>query len=133
MTDFTFLTGLDWPAAFTIVGSVVALMGGTLAMYVNYLRARNGTHAGTRLTSQLPTSENIQIHDRISGLRDRVSGIEGEEKVTRKEIENVLTQLGHIRKGMKDHEDRDRDDFKTINTKVDRLMEIIVEMLKDDH
>jgi hypothetical protein len=122
MTNFELLTGLDWPAAFAIVGSVVALVGGMLAVYVNYLQAK----PDVRLVSQLPTPENIQIHDRISGIRNRLAIIEGDQRVIKTEIEN-------IRKGMLSHEQRDQEDFKTLNTKNDRLMEIIVEMLKDDH
>ena len=114
---------LSWPDAFAIVGSVVTVVGGLLAFYVAYAKVHSKDNG--KLKTQLPSPENIQIHERISSLRDRVATLDGEHKVLATQIENLMKQL-------EDHNLRDVDDFKTINAKVDKLMEIIVEMLKDD-
>jgi hypothetical protein len=55
-----------------------------------------------------------------------VGELDGEQKVLVVKLENLTKQL-------EDHNSRDVDDFKVINQKVDKLMEIIVEMLKGDH
>ena len=116
---------LTWPDAVAVVGSVITVVGGMLAFYASY--SKNQAKENDALTkSQLPPLENIQIHERISSLRDRVATIEGQQKVVTAQIENLMKQIN-------DHDLRDMDDFKTINAKVDKLMEIIVEMLKDDH
>lgn len=122
MTELEFLKGIDWPGAFTVVGSVVTVVGGLLAAYATYLKATDGNG---KMRSNLPSPENVQIHSRISGVRDKVAELEGEQKV-------LMIQIDNLRKSLKEHDARDVDDFKTINTKVDKLMEIIVEMLQAD-
>jgi hypothetical protein len=131
------LTNITWPGAFAVVGSVIAIVTGLLALALNYMKARSTLNGNAALKSQLPSMEGSQIHSRISELRDRVgtvdselkskiSAIEGEQKVLVVKIENVTQRL-------EDHDSRDVDDFRVINKKVDKLMEIIVEMLKGDH
>jgi len=116
---------LTWPDAFAVVASVITVVGGLLAFYSSY--SKNHTNSnGDTTKSQLPPLENIQLHERISGLKDRVATLDGEQKVLATQIENLTKQIN-------DHDVRDVEDFKTINAKVDKLMEIIVEMLKDDH
>lgn len=115
---------LTWPDAFTIVGSVATVAATFLTGYMLYLKSQANNESQTK--SMLPSMENAQIHERISGLKDRVASLDGQQKVFATQIENLIKQLD-------DHNARDVDDFKTINTKVDKLMEIIVEMLKADH
>lgn len=125
MNEIQFLADLSWPAAFTIVGSVIAIVGGLLALYSTYVK-NNSNGTASKLKSQLPDPESVQIHARISELKDRVSNVEGQQRVFATQIDNLMKQIN-------DHDARDVDDFKTINRKVDKLMEIIVEMLKADH
>ncbi|TFH10343.1 MAG: hypothetical protein E4H14_02720 [Candidatus Thorarchaeota archaeon] len=123
MTELEILGGLSWPAAFTIVGSVIAVVGGILALYGTYIKTTNGSNGQKK--SGLPSVGEVQIHDRISGNRDRIGTLEGEQKVLAARVDNLIKELSH-------HDARDVDDFKTINAKVDKLMELIVEMLKGD-
>ena len=44
----------------------------------------------------------------------------------------VLARIDNIEQSLRDHEQRDAADFKAMSDKMDKLMEIIVEMLKDD-
>jgi hypothetical protein len=112
---------LTWPGAFAIVGSVLTVVLGFLGLFATYHKASSNG----KTKSQLPSPENLQIHQRISTLRDRVGTVEAQLLVLNTRIENLVRQCS-------DHDARDVDDFKTINGKVDKLMEIIVEMLKGD-
>lgn len=118
------LLTLSWPDAFTIIGSVVTVVGGFLAAYMSYLKDKKENADASK--SQLPGPETVHLHDRISSLKDRLAELEGEQKVLTAQVENLAALV-------KAHGERDIDDFKDLNTKVDKLMEIIVEMLKDDH
>lgn len=124
---FQFLATLEWPGAVALLGSVIAVVMGLLTLFLRYFDVRRNNNGGN-LRSSLPTpnAEMLKVHERVSNLRDRIGTLEGEQKVLAAQIEN-------LRKDVIAHDRRDVDDFKTINAKVDKLMEIIVEMLKDDH
>ena len=64
------------------------------------------------------------VHDRVSSLKDVVSDLDGDFKA-------VLARLDSVERSLTDHEARDAADFKALSDKVDKIMEIIVEMLKD--
>lgn len=120
MESFT----LSWPDAFAIVGSIVTVVAAVLAGYMSYLKDKK--EAAEAPKSQLPSQETVHLHDRISSLKDRVAELDSDNRVLKTQIENLAALV-------KTHSERDIDDFKDLNTKVDKLMEIIVEMLKDDH
>ena len=65
------------------------------------------------------------VHNRVSNLKDVVSGMTGD-------VRAVLARIDNIEQSLRDHEQRDAADFKAMSDKMDKLMEIIVEMLKDD-
>lgn len=123
MTDL--LPALTWPEAVAIVGSVIAIMTGIVALVTNYIRTpKSGPN--TKQEPSPVSAEQEHVHEQLADLRDRVSNMEGDWKVLRTQLENVIRQLN-------DHEHRDMEDFKGLSRKIDKLMEIIVEVLKDDH
>ena len=118
------LSTLAWPAAIAILGSVVAVVTGLLALYTSYLKSSSNGKQKMLPPTGLPHPEMLQLHERFSKLRDRVAIVEGQHLVVTTQIENLMRQIS-------EHDVRDMADFKMINAKVDKLMEIIVEMLKD--
>lgn len=102
---------LSWPAALAIVGSVGTIVFGVL----QYLRNMKAKEAN-------PTQ---LVHDRVSSLKDEVSEITGDVKA-------IIARMDGFSQSLTDHEQRDAADFKAMSDKMDKIMEIIVEMLKDD-
>ncbi len=101
---------LSWPAALAIVGSVGTIVFGIF----HYLRNMKAKEAN-------PTQ---LVHDRVSSLKDEVSEITGDVKA-------IIARMDGFAHSLSDHEKRDADDFKAMSNKMDKIMEIIVEMLKD--
>lgn len=102
---------ISWPAATAIVGSVGTIVFGLF----HYLRS---------MKSKEPNPAQL-VHDRVSNLKDVVSGMDGDTKA-------ILVRIEGIERSLHDHEMRDAADFKSMSDKMDKIMEIIVETLKDD-
>lgn len=117
-----FLNSLTWPGVVAILGSVVTIVSGLLAMLVTIYR-KNPPISNTKKT--LTEVEYEKLHSRISDTITRVSEIEGDIKELRASIRSLQKQIA-------DHEQRDIDDFKLVDAKLDRLMDIIVRILQDD-
>lgn len=116
-----FINNLTWPGAFAVVGSLVTIITGIFG----YLIA---THRLKRFPGfQHPQSVNDyeKLHARISAIVDRVAVNEGDLKEVRVSIRN-------LQKGIADHEQRDIQDFNLVESKLDRLMDIVVKILQDD-
>ena len=109
------LNSLSWPALFTILGSLAT---GLIALF-GYWRSAN------KEFTQAQKVEYEKTQSRISSATDRISDIEGDLKVTNASLRNLQKQLS-------DHEQRDIDDFKIVDVKIDRLMDIVVKILQDD-
>lgn len=110
------LNSLTWPAVFAILGSVVTIVVGLFG----YLRS-----AKTQTQTQTP-DDFEKLHSRINDAVERVAVNEGDLKEVRASLRAALKQIA-------DHEQRDIDDFKMIDAKLDRLMDIIVRILQDEH
>lgn len=104
---------ITWPAALAIVGSIVTIVVGLLG----YLRS-------TKPTTVKP-NQTQAIHDRVSGLKDKIAELDGDVKA-------IVVRLEGIERSISDHEARDVVDFKALSAKVEKIMEIIVEMLRDE-
>lgn len=102
---------LTWPAAFAIVGSMVTIVVGLFG----YMR--NSKTKPTEPTTQA-------VHDRVSTLKDQVAEIDGDLKALVARVEGLQTTV-------QDHERRDVADFRAVSDKVEKIMEIIVEMLRE--
>lgn len=116
-----FLNSLTWPAAFATVASVVSIITGLFG-YVISSRKK----AEQKVIDQTPTAPNYEkLHARINDVIARVAANEGDHKEARASLRGLQQQLFA-------HEQRDIDDFKLIDAKVDRLMDIVVRLLQDD-
>ena len=120
-----FLNSLEWPAVFAIVGSVVTIVTGLFG-YLLSARRQEAAKAATPSTHTLTTEEYEKIHSRINDLVDRVAANERDLKETRASIRSLQNQIST-------HEQRDIDDFKLLEAKLDRLMDIVVRILQEDH
>ena len=114
MEIITTLNQLSWPAAVAILGSVVTFVIGLFG----YLRSEK-----IPPKPNAKTEEQI-LHARLSTLRDQVAALEGDIKALNAQFDS-LTNIVH------DHELRDTSDFRALSDKVEKIMQIIVEMLRD--
>lgn len=108
------LNSLTWPAVFAILGSIVTIVVGLFG----YLRS-------AKTQTQTPTNLE-KLHSRINVVVERIAVNEGDLKEVKASLRAALKQIA-------DHEQRDIDDFKMIDAKLDRLMDIIVRILQDEH
>lgn len=105
---------LTWPAAAAIVGSVVTIVLG----WFGYMRSTKTVKVEEPDKAQL-------LHDRVSNLKDEVASLQGDMKAIKVRIDGIDVKVS-------DHDARDIEDFKRLSDKVEKIMEIIVEMLRDD-
>ena len=129
------LNSLTWEAVFTIFGSLVAFIVGVLAI-INTFQKNQQSKPAPQPTpqpefdresalAQLRKEELDQIHSRISSAKEVALENKGEMRVLR----NLLEAL---EKRTEDHERRDIEDFKAMNAKLDKVMDIVVQILQDD-
>ena len=116
-----FLNSLEWPGALAVIGSVVTIVLGWFGYLVSVRRNKNEPSS----TKILTTEEYEKLHSRINELVDRVAENEGDLKEVKASIRALQKQIG-------DHEQRDIQDFKLVDAKIDRLMDIVVRILQDD-
>ncbi len=117
-----FLNSLEWPAVFAIVGSFVTIVTG---LFGYLLSARRQTKNNNTSVKILTIEEYEKLHTRINDLVSRVGENEGD-------IKEVQSSLRSLQKQISNHEQRDIDDFKLVEAKLDRLMDIIVRILQED-
>jgi len=118
MTIIESINLITWPAAAAIVGSVVTIVVGLFG----YIRT---TQPSSPSSSSVPTAQQA-THDRISSLKDSVSSIEGDIKV-------LTLRVDVCDRRAEDHNARDVVDFRTLSEKIDKIMGIIVEILRDSN
>ena len=112
------LNSLTWPAVFAILGSIVTIVLGLFG----YLRS-----VKTQAQTQTQAPDDFEkLHSRINDAIERVAVNEGDLKEVRASLRAALKQIA-------DHEQRDIEDFKMTDTKLDRLMDIVVRILQDEH
>lgn len=111
---------ITWQVAFTIVGSVVAIVTGIFG-YLYSLR-RNSLKNGKPPSS---ITDIEHVHSRISEVKNRVSPLESDIKV-------ILTRISNLQKQLDESQERDQRDFARITEKVDKLTDILMKILSDD-
>jgi uncharacterized protein YlxW (UPF0749 family) len=109
MEFITSINQITWPAAFAIVGSVVTIVVGLFG----YMRSSK---------AKQPDATQA-VHSRVSNLRDAVADLEGDYKA-------LEARLDAYDRSLHEHEARDVSDFRALSDKVEKIMEIIVEMLR---
>lgn len=118
------MSGLSWPSAFAIVGSVVTIVIGLFG----YLKNKpTSTPASPKPSPSIyVTREEIDnLHSRISSAKDVAMENKGELKI-------MANHLKAIEKQMAEHERRDIADFKLMQQKIDKMMDIVIQILQDD-
>ncbi len=113
------LNSLSWPAVFAIVASLVTIVTGLLGYLVSSKKK------AAALVEAKPLIDHEKLHTRINAVTERVAEIEGDLKEVRSTLRSLQRQIA-------DHEQRDIDDFKLVDAKLDRLMDIVIRMLQDD-
>ncbi len=113
------LNSLSWPAVFAIIASLVTIVTG---LFGYLLSARKKEAA---LLEAKPLIDHEKLHARINVVTERIASVEGDLKGFRSSLHNLQRQIA-------DHELRDIDDFKLVDAKLDRLMDIVIRMLQDD-
>ncbi len=116
------LNSLTAEAVIAILGSLVTITVGALAL----TKAIRGSKPADTNPVPSTTNEEIdQIHARISAAKDVATENKGELRV-------VANQLEALSKRMEEHERRDIADFKVMQQKIDKVMDIVIQILQDD-
>lgn len=115
---------ITWPAAAAIIGSVVTAVVGLFG----YLRSTKPREPSENVPSLKEptidlTAELLNIHKRISHVKDAILSIEGDIKVINTRQDGMTTIIY-------EHEKRDTSDFRSLNDKIDKIMQLIVELLR---
>lgn len=124
------LTTLTWPGAVAILGSVISVVAGILAIFSSYFKtlrdnAKEETREVEHISQVISQADVNHIHDRISSTKERLAALEGSQKLCQAQLQSLAERI-------ESHGERDINDFKMLNQKVDKIMEIIVEMLRDE-
>lgn len=122
------LSNMSWPGAFAVLGSVGTVVFGILGYL---MKVKN------KVTPDPQAATDIEkLHTRVSEIKDRVAALDGDAKERVAGLEGDVKELRSyvksIQKQITDHEHRDIEDFKVIQQKLDKLMEIIIQILQDD-
>lgn len=117
------LSSIDWPAAFTIVGSVIATLTATFGYL---LKVRTPTKATTGESSTITNEDLQRLYDTIDSLRDRFAKVESDSAL-------LLHKTEEFEKKLNEHEDREGHDIKNLHYKLDKLTEIVLKILSDDN
>lgn len=115
------LNSLEWPGVFAVVGSVVTIVTGLFG-YLLAARRNNITPPQVKILSP---EEYEKLHARINEAVNRIAVDEGD-------IKEIRASLRAIQKQLHEHEQRDITDFKLVDAKIERLMDIVVRILQDD-
>lgn len=110
-----FINQLSWPAAFAIVGSLVTIVTGLFGYIL-----RQAGYASKQRVDQLQL-----LHSRISEVKDRVMKDEGDNNL-------LHLKLTSLEKQLSDHEVREERNLEQLNTKIDKVYEIVMKLLTDD-
>lgn len=117
-----FLNSLSWPGAFAVVASIVTSVTGLFGYLVSVKRKE----AAQKIQEvKSPEFDYEKLHSRINDAIERIAENEGDLKEARASIRS-------LHKAVSSHEQRDIEDFKLVDAKIDRLMDIVVRMLQDD-
>ncbi|KKL85696.1 hypothetical protein LCGC14_1952140 [marine sediment metagenome] len=114
-----FFNSLTWPAVFAIVASLVTIITGLFGYLLSAKRK------AAAVLEAKPLIDHEKLHARINVVTERIAEVEGDLKEFRASLRNLQRQVA-------DHEQRDIDDFKLIDAKLDRLMDIVIRILQDD-
>lgn len=111
------------PEAFAIVGSVATVV---LGVFGYLLKTRNDSPKNKSAVTPTEFLEGqVQgAHDRISEVKDRVTAVESEIKLTAAKVES-------LRAAMRDHQERDNQDHELFDKKLDKMMDIVIRILTD--
>lgn len=106
----------SWPAAFAIVASVVAIVTGL----VNFLRRTDRS------------IEDIKQQSDISALDLKYTSVKEHLTVAKNEIVRLRDDLKYVQRHLKSHEDHAIRDFDRINKKIDKITDLIIELLNHE-
>ena len=119
MTTIELINSLTWPTAFAIVGSVVTIMVTVLGFM---LKIR--TPAST-IVPTVPTVTDQALHDRISESKDLA-------QQNSKDVGVLQSQFQALQKEVDSDRLRDQRDFETITAKYEKLLSIVMKILRDE-
>lgn len=115
------LATVTWPTAFAVVGSIVTIVIGLFG----YLRGKDSGKTA-------PTSPVETLRGEINELRTAITSGREENLITKSEFAVLRSHVDTLQRQLADHERRDIDDFRAVNAKIDKIMDIIVQILQDD-
>jgi len=121
------VNSLSWPAAFAIIASIVTIVTGAFG-YLLQSKRTNKLTSNNDVASYVDAHQTADIdllYKKINDTKDRVSYMDGDIKELRSHVKSLQRQLT-------DHEHRDIRDFKAIQEKLDKLTDIVIQILQHD-
>lgn len=125
------LNQISWEAAFAIVGSIVAIVTGLFGYLIKTRNGSSENRGPKQLSGSLETrvalmEDQVQLTRAvISETKDRVAVTEGDARLLNTKIDGVHIQLTK-------HEERDVRDFEAVNKKLDRITDVVLELLTNE-
>lgn len=123
-----FLNTLTWPAAFAVVGSIVTIITGIFGYLIQSKKTGNGKPSSLAPISNTDNRQDQLLdsaNNEIATLKERLAYVDGDVRELRGYIKSLQKQLT-------DHEQRDIRDFRNVQEKIDKLTEIIIQLLQQE-
>ena len=98
------MEGITWPVAFTIVAGLVVAITGLVAFVLNYYRQ--------------------------DAWKDPVNTLKTKTETNETEIKNLKERINTLVRELEAHDKRDSEDFKRVESRVEKLTELLIELVK---
>ncbi len=126
-----FLNSLTMEAVIAVLGSVFSIIIGVFG----YLRVKPSIHPAHHSLMQTVSElrQTVASHDeKINKLHSRISTSREHIMENKGEVRTLLNHVSAIEKALRAHERRDMSDFEALEQKVDKTMDIVIQILQDD-
>ena len=120
-----FLNSLTMEAVIAILGSLVTITVGIFGYLAKIKPATKEQSESLRTAVQNNTEQINKLHSRTTAAKEAALENRGE-------LRTVTTLLKTLEKQLADHERRDIEDFKVMQQKIDKTMDIVIQILQDD-
>jgi hypothetical protein len=119
------LNSLTAEAVIAILGSLVTITLGAIALAKQLSSTKPSPINPPSSLPKVQREEIDQLHRRISAAKEVAIENKGELRV-------MVSQIDALSQRMEEHERRDIRDFKIMESKIDKMMDIVIQILQDE-
>lgn len=124
-----YLNSLTMEAVIVLLGSIVTI---TLGIFGYLLKVRPLSN-GTTEAEQKALTTLVRNHaEQIDKLHARVTDAKETALENKVEVRAIINLIKAVEKQLAGHEHRDLEDFKVMQQKIDKVMDIVIQILQDD-